>query len=221
LGRQHFATTIPVSMSETTHRALRLALASLLTAALFAQLVIGMSRAELTVVNFFSFFTILSNTASVVMLAMLAWRPASSSSPVFSLFRGAVTVYMSVTGLVNAVLLVPTGIDVGLSEPWVDWSLHVVGPVALAADWILAPPGVRLPQHGPLVWLVFPAVYLIYSLIRGAIVDWYPYPFLDPLEMNGYGQVLLWVAVVLVVVLVFSYAYHWWANRRVTRPATT
>lgn len=207
-------------MSETTHRALRLALASLLTAALFAQLVIGMSRAELTVANFFSFFTVLSNIASVMMLAMLAWRPARSSSPVFSLFRGAVTVYMSVTGLLYAVLLAPTGIDVGLTEPWVNWSLHVVGPVALAIDWILSPAAVELPRRAPLIWMAFPAAYLVYSLTRGAIVDWYPYPFLDPAETGGYLGVAGWVGVALLVILGFGYAYYWWANRRVTGPAT-
>lgn len=206
-------------MSETTHRTVRLALGSLILVALFAQLAIGMSRADLTVANFFSFFTVLSNTMAVVLLAMLAWAPERSSSPRFSLFRGAVTVYMSVTGLVYAVLLAPTGIDVGLTEPWVNWSLHIVGPVAVAADWLFFPPGEELPQRTPLYWLTFPAVYLVYSLVRGALIDWYPYPFLDPGETGGYGGVAIWSAVVLVVILAFSYAYHWWAKRRVATPA--
>lgn len=206
-------------MSETAHRAARLALASLILVALFAQLAIGMSRADLTVANFFSFFTVLSNTMAVVVLAMLAWDPEHSSSKRFSLFRGAVTVYMSVTGLVYAVLLAPTGIDVGLTEPWVNWSLHILGPLAVAGDWLFFPPGDEMPRHAPLYWLAFPAVYLVYSLIRGALVDWYPYPFLDPRETGGYGAVAIWSAVVLVVILAFSYAYHWWANHRVATPA--
>ena len=63
-------------MSETTHRALRLALASLLLVALVSQLFIGLSRSELTVVRFFSYFTVLSNALAVIMLTMLATRPA-------------------------------------------------------------------------------------------------------------------------------------------------
>jgi len=31
-----------------------------------------------------------------------------------------------------------------------------------------------------LIFLVYPVAYGAYSLIRGPIVDWYPYPFLDP-----------------------------------------
>ena len=209
-------------MSQTTLRALRLSLASILVVALFAQLVIGMSRAELTVVNFFSFFTILSNTAAVVVLIILAGRPELTSSGVFSIIRGAVTVYMSVTGLVYAVLLAPTGIDVGLTEPWVNWSLHVVGPLAVAADWIAHPPDTELPRSAPIIWLVFPAAYLVYTLIRGALLDvpWYPYPFLDPAETGGYGGVAMWSGVVLVVILAFSYACQWWATRRSSSLAT-
>ncbi len=200
-------------MNETLLRSLRLALASLLTVALAAQLAIGMSRAELSVANFFSFFTILSNVSAVVMLVMLAFRPGRIDDVAFSVFRGAVTVYMSVTGLVYATLLGPTGLDVGLTEPWVNWTLHILGPLALAVDWIVHRPAVGLPPRSWLIWLSFPAAYLVYTLVRGAILDWYPYPFLDPGETDGYRGVALWSGVVLVVILAFGCGYQWWANR--------
>ncbi len=38
-------------------------------------------------------------------------------------------------------------------------------------------------------WLVPQSAYLIYSTIRGPIVDWYPYPFFNPDEVGGYGGV--------------------------------
>lgn len=200
-------------MSETLLRSLRLSLASLLTVALAAQLAIGMSRAELSVANFLSFFTILSNIGAVVVMVMLAARPGRVDEARFSVLRGAVTVYMSVTGLVYAVLLAPTGIDVGLTEPWVNWSLHVVGPLALAADWVIHPPAPRIERSALLIWLGFPALYLAYTLVRGGIIDWHPYPFLDPGETDGYGGVAMWASVVLVVILVFGAGYRWWANR--------
>lgn len=210
-------------MSETTHRTLRLALASLLLVALVAQLFIGLSRSSLTVVRFFSSFAVLSNTLAVVMLATLAASPLRDSSRWFALFRGAVTVYMSVTGVVYAVLLAPNLADVAVLEPWIDWTIHLIGPLAVALDWFLHPTPVTLGREALAIWLVFPAVYLAYSLIRGAIVDWHPYPFLDPAEVDGYLGVALWSAAVLVVVLAFGWVYRWWANRAVTRaePATT
>ncbi|HJS72485.1 MAG TPA: Pr6Pr family membrane protein [Acidimicrobiia bacterium] len=207
-------------MSATTHRALRLALASLLFVALVAQLAIGMSRASLTMINFFSFFTILSNTMAVVLLSLLAARSGLTTAEWFPLFRGAVTVYMSVTGLVYALVLAPTNIDVGLTEPWVNWSLHVFGPLGVLLDWVYARPESQLPRNAPLLWLGFPAAYLVYTLVRGALVDWYPYPFLDPSQTGGYRGVALWSVAVLVIILAFSVAIHWWSNRDRGVPVT-
>lgn len=200
-------------MSETTHRALRLALASLLLVALVSQLFIGLSRSELTVVRFFSYFTVLSNTMAVIMLTLLAARPGRDGTRWFALFRGAVTVYMTVTALVYAVLLAPGLADVAVPEPWIDWTIHVVGPVALGVDWFVFPPPSELGRFTLAIWLVFPAAYLGYSLVRGPIADWYPYPFLSPDEVGGYPGVALWSVVVLVVILGFGYLYRWWANR--------
>jgi hypothetical protein len=200
-------------MSATTHRGLRLALASLLIVALVAQLAIGMSRASLSVVNFFSLFTILSNTMAAVMLILLATQNRVTTAEWFPVFRGAVTVYMSVTGLVYALVLAPTKIDVGLTEPWVNWSLHVIGPLGVILDWVYARPESKLPRNTPLLWLGFPAGYLVYTLVRGVLTDWYPYPFLDPSQANGYGGVATWSGVVLVVIMGFSLIFLWWANR--------
>jgi hypothetical protein len=126
---------------------------------------------------------------------------------------------MTVTGLVYAFLIAPVAGDVGVPEPWIDWCIHILGPIALVVDWVTDPPPVRLPVESLWIWLVFPAVYLGYSLIRGPIVDWYPYPFLDP-SGGGYGSVAGWSGVVLVVIVTFSYASYWWANHRLTAPTT-
>ncbi|MGD2042259.1 MAG: Pr6Pr family membrane protein [Acidimicrobiia bacterium] len=204
-------------MSETTHRALRLALASLLLVGLVSQLFIGLSRSDLTVVRFFSYFTVLSNTLAVIMLTLLAAAPGRDDTRWFALFRGAVTIYMSVTALVYAVLLAPNLADVAVPEPWIDWTIHVIGPVAVAVDWFVSPPSAPIENSALAIWLLFPAVYLGYSLIRGSMVDWYPYPFLNPDEVGGYAGVALWSTVGLVVVLGFGYLYRWWVNRVVGR----
>jgi len=201
-------------MSPTTRRTLRLALASLIATALVAQLAIGLSRSGLTVVNFFSLFTVLSNGAAVVMLTMLASRPGRDDSSGFAAFRGAVTVYMSVTGLVYAFILTTSATDVGLTEPWVDWVLHIVGPLAVVADWFVHRPAAAVGRRSVFYWLAFPVAYLVYTLVRGQIVDWYPYPILDPDEVDGYGTVALWSGGVIVVIAIVGLFYQWWADRQ-------
>ncbi|MBK6825986.1 MAG: Pr6Pr family membrane protein [Chitinophagaceae bacterium] len=52
-----------------------------------------------------------------------------------------------------------------------------------------------------LSWLVFPAFYLTYTLIRGALVNWYPYPFVDAGNL-GYVKVALNSLAVLAAILI-------------------
>lgn len=207
-------------MSETAHRALRLALASLLMVALLARLAVVMSRAELETLDFVGLFTVVSSMLAVVMLTMLAWRPERSSSLRFSLFRGAMTVYLSVAAILYVVLLAQTGGAPAPGEPWIEWTLYVVAPAAMAIDWVVQAPSVDLPQSAPAIWLALPALYLGYAIGRGAVDGWYPYPFLDPSEVGGYPGVAIWAATALVVVLGLGYGYSWWANRGVPAPAT-
>lgn len=207
-------------MSDTTHRALRLALASLLMVTLLARLAIVMSRAELGILDFFGLFTIVSTLLAVVMLTMLAWRPERSSSLRFSLFRGAVTVYMSVAAILYLVLLARTGGAPATGEPWIEWTMYLVAPAAMALDWVLDTPPVDLPQSTPATWLSLPALYLAYTVGRGAFDGWYPYPFLDPAETGGYPEVALWVVASLGVVIGLGYGYFWWANSRVPAAVT-
>lgn len=209
----------PIPMSETTTRALRLALASLLTVALLAQLAVAMSRHDLSVAQFLSLFTVLSNLAAVVLLVRLAWQPAKEWGAGFNMFRGAVTVNMAITGLSYPLVFAPDAMPAGRSEPWVDWCLLLVGPLAVALDWVLHPPSSPLPARAVAIWAVIPAVYLVYSLTRGEMVGWYPYQFLDPAR-SGYGAIGVWSAVVLTVALGLGQLARWWANRAASAATT-
>ena len=65
-----------------------------------------------------------------------------------------------------------------------------------------------------LLWQVFPLLYLIYVLVRGAIVGWYPYPFLDPAKVNGYGNVALYALGIMATFLLVSWLLLTLANRQ-------
>ena len=144
-------------------------------------------------VNFFSYFTIDSNIlGTLVFLAGGAalWR-AGAGAP--DLLRGAAALYLVITGIVYGVAL--AHYDTPQVIPWVNTVVHRVTPLVFLLDWLVdAPAGrVRLPRA--LVWLVFPALFLVYSLARGPVAQWYPYPFLDP---RGHGYLFVAVACVIV-----------------------
>ncbi len=143
--------------------------------------------------HFLSFFTIQSNLIAAVALAWLALCPADGLPSLGrDQLRSSTVLYMSVTGVVFALLLSALQEQLQVTIPWVDNVLHRLTPVLLVADWIFDPPSPRLTLRSSLVALVFPLVWLVYTLVRGVLVQWYPYPFLDPAQPGGYTTVAIY-----------------------------
>ena len=67
-----------------------------------------------------------------------------------------------------------------------------------------------------------PVVWLVYTLVRGAFVDWYPYPFID-VDEHGYGVVLLnalGISAFLVGLAFVAFAVDRWLARESAPPST-
>jgi hypothetical protein len=162
-------------------------------------------------VDYFSYFTVLSNLFAVAMLLHGALRSARERSVTVELLRGAAVAYILTTGIVYLLLLsghAPT-------YPWVNAILHYLMPVAVMLDWLLDPPRVRLdPAHTVVLWMAFPVSYVIYTLIRGAIVDWYPYFFVNPHRSGGYLLVAGDCLAVGIGIVALIAATTWAGNRR-------
>ena len=182
-------------MPSVALRLVRAATAVTAIAAIVAQVKVLADEGRLDLVNFLSFFTIQSNVIGIVALLLLAARLPGPRPLWLESLRGAATVYLTVTFVV--VILLLQNVDVGLQLPWVDFMLHKVTPIVLMADWLLDPPSVRLSPRAALTWLLYPLIWLVYTMVRGAAVGWYPYPFLNPAN-GGYGT----VAVISVLILV-------------------
>jgi hypothetical protein len=155
--------------------------------------------------NFFSFFTIEANIIAVIAFLASAFMVYAGKKSIWlDYFRGAATFFMIVTGIVFAILL--AGIENAqlTAVPWDNTVLHYLIPVAMAIDWIMHPPIRRFTFRQATAWIIFPILYLVYSLFRGPIVNWYPYPFLNPAN-GGYTQVLITSLIIAIggLVLVF------------------
>lgn len=172
--------------------------------AAFGAAAVAQAAADSTgsLVNVFSYFTIESNLLAIVALAV--GGAMAPRGPGWVWFRGAATFYMLVTGIVYAALL--ANAEVGLVSPWVDPALHQVMPAVMVVDWICFSPWPARAVRPALAWLAFPLVYLAYSLSRGAAVDWYPYPFLDPRHPGGYGRVAVYCVVLALVMAALALA---------------
>ena len=103
--------------------------------------------------------------------------------------RTAITGYIVIVGTVYFALLRNLDHATGLRLLF-EYVLHYVTPPLFVLDWLLFVPKGEIGWRNGVDSLAFPLVYLGWTLAHGAYGGWYPYPFLDVLEL-GYGRVLL------------------------------
>ena len=166
---------------------LRLIAVIAVVAAILGQWLVSSKLDDYVFWNFFGYFTIQSNiivaVAFAATLVLAAQRKRQGVG--LSVFRGAATVYIATTGIVYNTLL--TSVDVQTSVQWSNDILHKIMPLYAVLDWLLFSDRARLVFRHIWWFLLYPAVWTIVILIRGATDGWVPYPFLNP--DLGYGVV--------------------------------
>jgi hypothetical protein len=214
---------------------IRVAVAVAIVAAIVAQLnqsvsnwtAGGVTNFPLAFLDFFSFFTIESNVATVVVCILGAFflltRTGAPDPVWFNGLRAAVVTYMVVTGVVYNLLLRNVELPQGTTVPWSNEILHVVGPVWMLLDWLLVTGRIALAWRSIWYIVIFPLVWVVYTLVRGPFTPdemkgedyWYPYPFLNPnLSPNGYLSVAFYV-VLIALVIGLTAAGVVWVSRRI------
>ncbi|WP_423067621.1 Pr6Pr family membrane protein [Devosia sp. CN2-171] len=169
-------------------------------------------------VYYFSFFTILSNimVALIYLSDLVAWRWLEwwRTPWVRGMMAAAIVLVMIVVHFLLFGLA-----DINIWFVIADRTLHYVDPVMYALWWLL------FQRHGALVWgdlpkmLVYPLLYVIWAMTRGAVVNEYPYPFLAANRL-GYPQVIVNGAVILagfVLLYVIVIGVDRWLGRRALR----
>ncbi|MCE3554341.1 Pr6Pr family membrane protein [Pseudonocardia sp. RS11V-5] len=149
------------------------------------------------VANVFAFFTILSNLLVGIVHVRLAADPERDSRAMRVLLLDAV-VAIAVTGIVYNLVLAQTANPQGLHEV-ADVLCHMITPLLAVLGWLLFGPRGLVDRNVVLLSAVYPLAWLAFTLVRGAVIDWYPYPFLDVVA-HGYARVAINC---LVVALLF------------------
>ncbi|MBA3489581.1 MAG: Pr6Pr family membrane protein [Longispora sp.] len=164
--------------------------------------------------NTLFFFTIQSNAIVAVTSGLLAIRPARNST-IFWVFRLIGVIGIFVTGFVYNTMLA------GLYEltPWgsvANSILHLIVPVLAVLGWILFGPRSNATWTCGALVLLYPIAWLVVTLIRGPIIDWYPYPFLNVIT-QGYARVALnalLIALLFIALTAGAVAFDRWSTRR-------
>jgi hypothetical protein len=131
-------------------------------------------------VNYFLFMTVMSNILVALTMTAALLPKGNQLTQFFKRpqTQSAVLVYITVVFAGYHFLLADLFHHTGLNY-WADMSLHYFIPLLYAVYWIFLNKKTEL--HFRLIgkWLIFPSIYLVFSMVRGAIDGYYPYPFLD------------------------------------------
>jgi hypothetical protein len=151
-----------------------------------------------TPANFFSYFTVLSNlfVAVVFILESLSVLPKER----LDMMKGAGTLYLLITGFGFTVLLG------GNNDEFLWWTniiLHYISPIVVLLDWICTS-AIKISFQKSLLWIAPLLLYVVYTLVRGSIISWYPYGFLNPNEI-GYIGVFRYLGIMLTGSLIINW----------------
>lgn len=158
-------------------------------------------------VRFFSYFTVSTNIIVAVTLTAIAFFPLTRFGAFFSRpsVQTAVASYISIVGIVYSLFL-RTAWDPQGWQAVADHLLHDAMPLAFVIYWLVFAPKHGITWNAPIKWLGYPVVYIVYSLIRGSFVSWYPYWFVDVTQL-GYSASLRNTAFVLVAFAATGFIY--------------
>ncbi|MEY3408183.1 MAG: hypothetical protein RL038_1244 [Actinomycetota bacterium] len=167
--------------------------------------------------EYFSYVTIQSSILAGVIFVVGAVRMWNwqKDSMVFSVARLSVTGFAVIVGVVYNLMLrdvAPNPLDANYEWPVIpNEILHVWGPILIVIDWFWSRRFVRMPASS-LKWIfVYPILWITFTVVRGYVDGWWPYPFLDPNEPAGVVGMLIYLAVILIFFSVVSIGF--WLTR--------
>lgn len=132
----------------------------------------------LVTLRFFSFFTILSNLLVAWVTAFAAIRPRCALAAGFARTGGAAALCIGITCGIYFFTLASMWSPHG-AQLIADVTMHYVVPGLYLFWWLLCVSHGQLRRSDALRWLLVPLAYLVWILVRGALLREYPYPFVD------------------------------------------
>ena len=172
-----------------------------------------------SITQILSYFTILTTLMVAIAYSFILLSPNSKSGKFLSQTSTltGIAVYIGIIGFIYELLLRDRWDLDGLMK-LADILLHTINPLLFLMFWIVFVPKQHLPWRQAIYWLLYPLIYLIYILIRGAIFDVYPYHFINVTTL-GYNKVIINCLWILLAFLSFSGIFL--SISRLLSPATT
>lgn len=128
-------------------------------------------------------------------------------------FKGALTMGITVTGLVFHLMLSGGGFRMGSTEELANQLLHTFTPIGAVLDWLLFDEKGRYGKWSPIKWTLLPNLYFVLATLYGFTSGGrfydgarFPYYFIN-FDRLGVSRVLLYVAGLNVAFIALGYVF--------------
>jgi hypothetical protein len=161
--------------------------------------------------EYFAYFSIVSAIVAGIFLMATGIRLLVSmeDSKWIEISRLCLTVAMIVVGVVYHALLADVANDVRDGDyAWPVFPnemIHSYAPVLILLDYLLSLKAFQVRLRAALWVAVFPLIWLVFSVIRGVITNWWPYWFLNPGGEGGIQGMLFYVGAITLFFLILGF----------------
>ena len=121
--------------------------------------------------------------------------------------KGAITAYITITGLIYNTLLIPVERAYRGYIPFASIVTHIFVPLIMILDYLLAPVVDKPDWRRLWLWLSYPLLYAAGVIVGGSISGNYPYPFIDPQQVGSILQLIINYAALILLHLGLAALY--------------
>lgn len=170
-----------------------------------------------TIKIYLSYFTVLTNILCAVCLTAILLFQNTALGRFFSKSSTitAITIYILVVGIIYNLslrgLVELNGWHAAANE-----LLHVVSPLLFLGLWLFFVDKAQLNYKQASGWLIYPLCYVVMTIIRGAIINEYPYPFINVVKL-GYPKAIINTAIIMLIFWLLSLLFIFIGKRLQSR----
>lgn len=150
----------------------------------------------------YRYYTMQTNLLATIWLTLAVIFHFNSNrlKKVEGALKGAITIYILITFLGYAIMLsslynptTPYGIFTNLV-------IHYLVPIAFVIDWVFTIKKVKYRWVNLVLWIIYPILYIVLSILHGKFLGSYLYPFLN-IDTMGLGYYFLALGILVIVFL--------------------
>jgi len=162
--------------------------------------------------EYFAYFSIVSAIVAGIFLLVTGFGLILKIEDTkwVEISRLSLTVAMIVVGVVYHALLADVAGDVRdgnyVWPVFPNEFIHTFAPILITLDYLASQKAFRIRLRAALWVAVFPLVWLVFSVIRGAVTNWWPYWFINPNGEAGIVGMLTYIAAITAAFLLLGFA---------------